>query len=388
MSPLPTVKLRVRVTGRHPRFFKKQVQKPEVSIAPGSLVFVLDKLGRSVGTGFYNPRSTITVRMLTRGKAPFARSDIVGLVREAIDFRERSPGFGLGLGKDETAYRLVHAEGDGLPGLIVDRLGDCLVAQVFALGIVPSLEDIGHFLLGRYKGARLVLRVDADARRLEGIRESETGRVAGGELVEDGLRYIYTPGEGHKTGFFCDQRENRKRLRALVRGRRVLDLCCNGGGFAMQALRGGAKRVLAVDLDEEVTALAQQNLALNELRATVEHADAFDVLRDQGKDFDAIVLDPPKWIHGESDYETGAQRYLAPNRLAFEALPKGGLLLTCSCSGSLSEERFLAILRDAAARADKDVRILEVRGAGPDHPVALECPETRYLKAVFCMVRA
>lgn len=382
-NALPTVKLRVRVTGRHPRFFRKQVQKPERPIPAGSLVWVLDKNGRGIGSGFYNPRSQIALRMLHRGKRQVDRSYVLELLEGAIRYREET----LGLGEHENAYRLVHAEGDGIPGLILDRLGQHMIAQVFALGIEASIEAIGEALLARYPGCKLVLRVDADARRLEGIQLDETGQLPAAELNEDGLRYRFTPGAGHKTGFFCDQRETRRRLGDFARGRNVLDLCCNSGGFAMHAARAGARQVLAVDLDEDAVKLARANLRKNSLRASVEHGDGFDLLRDRGKDFDLIVLDPPKWIHGEHDYESGLRRYSDFNRLAFEALEPGGMLLTCSCSGSLSEDRFLAMLRDAAARAGKDARVVEIRGAAPDHPVALECPETRYLKAAFVAVR-
>lgn len=380
---LPTVKLRIRVTGRHPRFFRKQVLKPEHTISPGSLVYVLDKQGRAVGTGFYNPRSVLALRMLTRGKEQVDRKHVLRLLDQAIRYREET----LGLGERENAYRLVHAEGDGIPGFILDRLNHHLVAQVFCLGIEDSIEDIGEALLKRYPQSKLVLRVDADARRLEGIRLEETGELRPAELMEDGLRYLFTPGAGHKTGFFCDQRDTRRRLAEFAHGRKVLDLCCNSGGFAMQAARAGARTVLAIDLDEDAVRLAKANARKNSLRVPVEHGDAFDVLRERGRDFDVIVLDPPKWIRGESDMEKGLKRYLDLNTSAFAALPSGGLLLTCSCSGSLSEERFLAMLREAAARAGKDARIVEMRGAGADHPVALECPETRYLKAAFVSVR-
>ena len=383
-SELPTIQLRIRVTGRHPRFFRKQVQKPEQRIPAGSMVFVKDKTGRPVGTGFYNSRSQIALRMLDRGRSPCGPERVLELLDSAIELRENT----LGLAERSDAYRLVHAEGDGLPGLILDKLGSAIVAQLASKAMETQIEAIGERLLEQYPGAQLVMSVDAEARRLEGLEMPDSGRAKPIELHEEGLSYRVTPGGGHKTGFFCDQRENRVRLGQLARGRRLLDLCCNSGGFAMHAIRGGAKHVEAYDLDEEAVALARANVHANDLRCDVAQADAFEILRERPRgSFDACVLDPPKWVHGADDRDQGLTRYLDLNRLAFEKLPSGGLLLTCSCSGSVSEDQFLAVLREAAARAKRDARVLAITGAGPDHPVALECPETRYLKAVWLEIR-
>ncbi|MAE76038.1 MAG: RlmI/RlmK family 23S rRNA methyltransferase [Planctomycetes bacterium] len=382
-SELPTLKLSVRATGRHPVFWRKQVRRPERPIAAGSLVFVEDKLGRPVGTGFYNSRSQRALRMIDRGRRPVGEAHVMELVERAITWREQA----LGLPERTNAYRLVHAEGDGVPGLILDRLGDYIVAQVFCKGIESLMEGIGETLLARFPGSKLVLRVDAHARKLEGIDLTETGAVDTAELTEEGLHYGFVPGAGHKTGFFCDQRENRLAFAEFARGRKVLDLFCNSGGFGMHAARSGAKSVRAVDLDEDAVALARGNAERNQSRVDFVHGDAFEVLRGEAKDHDCIVLDPPKWIAGDKDRDHGLGRYLDANRLAFAALAPGGRLLTCSCSGSLSEDHFLAVLREAAARANRDARLLRITGAGPDHPVALECPETRYLKAAWLEVR-
>lgn len=378
------MRLRVRVTGRHPRFFRKQIEKPTLPIAAGSLVFVEDKLGRPVGTGFYNARASVALRMIHRGKSAVSPDYVMQLFRDAVRLRQQT----LRLAQDGNAYRLVHAEGDGLPGLTLDRLGDHFVAQVATRGIEAYLEAIGEEILARFQRAKLVLRVDREVRKLEGIQQPESGKMGRAQLIEDGLTYHFHPGEGHKTGFFCDQRENRRLLARFAKGRRVLDLFCNGAGFAMQAARAGAKKVEAFDLDEAAVELARANVRTNRLRLRVHHADAFDVLRalEPGR-VDCIVLDPPKWVASDRDRDRGLGRYLDVNVLAMRALDPGGMLLTCSCSGPVSEEQFLAVLREAAARAGRDARLLAVAGAGPDHPVALECPETRYLKAVWLAIR-
>ncbi len=383
-AKLPEIRLRIKVHGRHPRFYRKQVLKPTRPIPAGSQVFVRDKEGKAIGTGFYNSRSQIALRIFDRGFAPASEGRILELLQAAIDYRERD----LRLQDHSEAYRLVHAEGDGLPGLIIDKLGDYLVAQLALKGLEAHMEEIGEALLRRYPKGRLILHVDKEMSELEGMELRSTRSDAEAWLSEDDLHYRFAPGQGHKTGFFCDQRDNRMRLGRLAKGRRVLDLCCNSGGFAMHAARGGARQVEAYDLDEKAVALARDNAKRNQLSMSVAQADAFELLRERKPgSCDALILDPPKWVHGKDDMDDGLRRYLDLNRLGFKLLQKGGLLVTCSCSGQVSEDRFLSVLRDAAGRAGRDARILHLGGAGADHPVALECPETRYLKVVFLQIR-
>ncbi len=376
--------LRIRVDGRHPWFFRKMVRKPETAIPAGSAVVVYDRDGSFVGTGFYNPRTDLALRMLDRANVDDSDARLGQLLDAAIELREST----LALPRITDGYRLVHAEGDGFPGLILDRLGDTLVAELYSLCMQQRIEAIGERLLARYPGSHLRLLVDPTARKREGMATVPPSRPHQTEVVEHGLRYLVEPGGGHKTGFFADQRDNRWHLRHLARDRRVLDLCCNAGGFALNAKRGGAKRVLAVDLDEVAAAQARANAKRNQLDVEVAHDDAFDLLRgvDTGS-FDLIVLDPPKWASGKREVEAGLQRYGDLNRSALSKVARGGFIVTCSCSGALSEDRFLTMLRRAASAARRDVRVLRVAGAGPDHPVALECPETRYLKVVTLQVR-
>lgn len=382
---LPEVALKIRVQGRHPWFYRKMVRRPERPIPAGSAVRVIDRERRFVGVGFYNNRTDLALRMLARAEVADPDAFLLAQLDGAIALREDV----LRLPERTNGYRLVHGEGDGFPGLILDRLGDAVVAQVFSLCVQQRIEKIGERLLERWPNAKLVLTVDETARQREGMeRVPAPGRVDV-EVEEHGIRYAVRAGQGHKTGFFADQRDARQLIRRLAKGRRVLDLCCNAGGFAINAARGGAKEVVAMDLDEEVVAIAAGNARANRQPVHVEHGDAFDALREitsPGR-FDLLVLDPPKWATGKGEVEAGLVRYRDFNRLAFQASAPGTLILTCSCSGAVSEGAFLATLRDAASQARRDVRILEVRGAGPDHPVALECPETRYLKAVLLEVR-
>ena len=205
---------------------------------------------------------------------------------------------------------------------------------------------------------------------------------------EHGVRYQVRAGTGHKTGFFADQRDNRLTVRMLARNRDVLDLCCNSGGFAMNAAKGGAVKVLAGDLDEAMVDQTRANAQANKLAFDCVHGDAFDMLREaKAGRHDLIVLDPPKWVANKNELDQGLQRYADLNRLGIEKVARGGVVVTCSCSGSVSEERFVRMLREAAAAARRDVRVTALRSAGGDHPFALECPETRYLKVAFLQVR-
>ncbi|MEZ5962840.1 MAG: class I SAM-dependent rRNA methyltransferase [Planctomycetota bacterium] len=382
---MPTeVQLAVRVRGRHPWFYRKMVRKPARPLPAGEPVRVVDRDGAFVGVGFYNNRSELALRMLSRGEVDDADLYLRALLEAAIDLREST----LRLPDVTDAYRLVHAEGDGFPGLVLDRIGDALVAQVFSRCMHERMEPIGQALARRYPRARLLLTADRDAAAREGFVPPPPVRAQSTEVTEHGARFEVVPGHGHKTGFFADQRDNRQIVHRLAGGRAVLDLCCHAGGFAVHAARGGAKRVVAVDLDEAAVAMTRDNAARNRVRVDARHGDAFDVLRRAGTgEHDFIVLDPPKWIAGKSAIEAGLPRYLDLNRAAFAKLGSGGLLVTCSCSGALAPDRFEAMVRQAAAEAGRDARVLFRRGAGPDHPVALECPETSYLKVLVLQVR-
>jgi len=381
---LPEVRLKIRVNGRHPWFYRKMAQKPAEPLPAGCAVKVKDRDGRLVGTGFHNPRAELTLRMFADDVVEDVQGHFVQALRHAVQLREET----LNLSKITDAWRIVHAEGDGFPGLVIDKLGPVFVAQVSSLGMLQHLDPLGAWLLQRYPGSKLVLLQDKEWAEREGMEKLPRPKAIAAAVREHGLLYAVEAGTGHKTGFFADQRDNRWIVRNLAKGRAVLDLCCNSGGFAMNAAIGGAAKVLAADLDETMVAQTKHNAAANNCVLTAVHGDAFDLLRDaQQGAHDLIVLDPPKWVHNKDEIETGIVRYRDLNRLAFEKVDRGGLVVTCSCSGSVSEDQFLRMLRDAAAAAGRDVRVLLLRGAGADHPVALECPETRYLKVAVLQVR-
>jgi 23S rRNA (cytosine1962-C5)-methyltransferase len=383
-TALPNLRLKIRVNGRHPWFYRKMVQKPETPLPAGSPVAVRDRDGTWVGTGFYNPRAELALRMFADEPVPDVPGHLLAQLQRAVALREQV----LRLPDVTDGYRLVHAEGDGFPGFVLDRLGTAFVGQVSSLGMLQQLEPLGEWLLRTYPGSQLALLADRDWSEREGMPKLPRPNLQATTVREHGLSYHVAPAQGHKTGFFADQRDHRLRVRQLAKGRSVLDLCCNSGGFALSAVAGGAAKVVAADLDEAMVAATQHNAERNRLRLTAVHGDAFDLLRAaEAGAHDLIVLDPPKWVQHKDEVEAGLARYFDLNRLGLEKVARSGLLVTCSCSGSVSEERFLRMLRDAAAAARRDVRLLQVAGAGPDHPVALECPETRYLKVAFLQVR-
>lgn len=381
---LPELRLKVRVHGRHPWFYRKMVQKPEAPLPAGTPATVRDRDGQLVGTGFYNPRAELALRMFADDVVADVPAHFVQALRTAVQLREET----LNLPKITDAYRLIHAEGDGCPGLVLDKLGNVFVAQVASLGMLRQLDPLGEWLLQRAPGSKLVLLQDKEWAEREGMEKTPRPAPVATTVREHGLFYAVMAGTGHKTGFFADQRDNRWLVRNLAKGRAVLDLCCNSGGFAMNAAVGGATKVLAADLDEAMVAQTKHNAAHNKATLTAVHGDAFDLLREaQLGAHDLIVLDPPKWAHHKDEVEAGLSRYFDLNRLGIEKVARSGIVVTCSCSGSVGEEQFLRMLRDAAAAARRDARVLYLRGAGADHPVALECPETRYLKVAVLQVR-
>ncbi|MFO0891506.1 MAG: class I SAM-dependent rRNA methyltransferase [Isosphaeraceae bacterium] len=375
---LPTVA--VRAAGQHPFIVRKMIIGPVGSAIanPGDLVRAVDRDGKPLGYGLWNPRSQISLRLLTREAEPPGPEFWDRKLAQAVDLRRLQ----LGLDEQTTAYRVVHAEGDGLSGLVVDRFDDVLSVEVFSLGmyqrIGPILERCAPRLGTRH------FRVNVDER--VAMQEDFAGRpVASPELPprvtihEHGIRYRIHFEEGHKTGFFCDQRDNRRDLARFCADRSVLDACCYTGGFGLNALiRGKAREVTCVDLDEKAVAIARENANANSVRLNLVHADAFGYMRQMAvneRRFGAVVLDPPKLIHDRDEVPSGKRKYFDLNVLGMGLVEPGGLLLTCSCSGLLPAPDFQALLRAAARKACRSVQLLAMTGAAADHPVALDAPE-------------
>lgn len=372
-----------------PTLYPAMVHSASPDARPGDLVSVYDKEGRAYGAGLYNPHARVPVRMFHHGEALFGEEDILRLLDRAVDLRQTV----LRLPEVTEAYRVVHSDGDGLSGLIVDRYADTLSVSVHSLGVWQRLGRWLPHLHARLGTRREVVEVEDHIARLERIvrRGPEPAPMSPAKIREHGVRYEVDFIAGHKTGFFCDQRENRRRLAGWVRAEsRVLDLCCYTGGFALAAaVLGHAGEVTGVDLDEHAIARAKRNANLNGMRIDWVHCDAYSYARQMqrnGRSWDVVVLDPPKLVERRDDAREGQMRYEDLNGLAMRLLPPGGLLVTCSCSGLVTEGDFEQFVIRAARRVERRVQFLDRTGAGPDHPVMANCPESRYLKVFWVRV--
>src|SRR5437588_6996232 len=325
---LPQVRLKIARRSSHPWVFQKMVEKPAARLPGGGVVDVLDRDGQWVGRGFYNGHSRIALRVLTADPAEavdaafFARR-----LEQAVALRRT----GLRLEAVSDAYRLVHSEGDGLSGLVVDRFGGTLVLEFFAAGMYRFRPAIQEALERHYPGSTFYWFAEEHVQKQESFDCQPPEPPPPGVITEHGVRFRVQPGSKHKTGFFLDQRDNRRTLASLCAGRRMLDLCCNTGGFAVYAKAlGKAEEVVGIDLDEQVIALAKQNANLNQARVRFVQADLFAWLREvlpNGQRFDVVVLDPSKQTRDREEVETALRRYLDMNRLALQAVSPGGLFL-------------------------------------------------------------
>ena len=392
LEQLPKVFLKPRRAqpffSRHPWVFSGAIERAAEGAAPGSEVLLVTDRGEPIARGLFNPHSHIQVRLYGWDlEVPLDDAFWSQRLDEAIRLRSDV----LRLTGENSACRLVFSEADGLSGVIVDRYGEWLAVQLTSLALAMRRDILVRLLQEKLSPAGIWLRTE------RGIREAERLEVADGLLAgaapprpifieEHDLRYGIDLVEGQKTGFFLDQRDNRREFVRYIKGGRVLDLCCYSGGFAMNALRhGGAREVLAIDVSEPALALARANAELNGLAHAIrfEKSDSFkalESLRGAGEKFEAVVLDPPKLARHARGVTEALRGYHSLNRLALEVLADDGILVTCSCTGHVAREAFEEMLADAARSAGRRLQIVETRGAAPDHPVAVSCPETAYLK--------
>ncbi|HSB13336.1 MAG TPA: class I SAM-dependent rRNA methyltransferase [Bryobacteraceae bacterium] len=373
-----------RIASGHPWVFSSDVQD-RGGASPGDVVTVADPRGRPLGTAHYSDTSQISLRLLTERFEPVDRSFFAGRLKAASEFRQR-------VVHDTSAYRLVHGEADGLPGLVVDRYGDFLVIQTLDQGMDRSLPDIVACLEDLCAPSGIVARNDAAVRVRESLpRESTvlTGNVPDRVSVRlNGLTFLVDILRGQKTGFFLDQRENYSATARYARGH-ALDCFTFEGGFALH-LAGGCESVEAVDSSEHALCLARENAGLNGIgNVQFRQADVFDLLAGYsaaGRRFDTVVLDPPGFAKSRSAIEGAARGYKDLNLRALRLLGAGGVLVTCSCSHHVSEAMLLEIVASASLDADRKLRVLERRTQALDHPILLTIPETHYLKCVILEV--
>jgi 23S rRNA (cytosine1962-C5)-methyltransferase len=382
----PIITLNRKRPPGHPWIWYAQVRGPAPKLPPGSVVAIRDAEGRFVGRGFWNGHARIALRVLTTDpEQAIDAAFIGGRIARAVALRRDI----LDLDAVSDAWRVIHSEGDGLSGLVVDRYADVLVTEYFAAGMWRLRDAIDAALREHFPGTTIYAFAEKHVQKQESFDCHSAPPPAPVAVHEHGLIFHAAPGSGHKTGFFADQRDNRQRFAQLTRGRRVLDLCCNGGGFAVHAMAAGAREAIGVDADAGILAIARANAAANDVAVRFEQADIFDWLKaahERGETFDAMVLDPPRLTRSRRDVPRALKKYFAMNRLALDVLEPDGLMLTCSCTGLVGRDDFLDMLRRVALNAGRDIQLLAHTGAARDHPVSAVAPEGDYLKAAFCRV--
>jgi len=377
---------------RHPWIFSGAIARMDGNPASGETVDILSANGQLLAHAAYSPSSQIRARVWT-----FEASDVVDAdffrrrIKAAIDLRNT-----LHETKNTDAYRLIHAESDYLPGLIVDRYNGTLVLQSLTAGSEYWKDVVANLLIEETGLTKIFERSDADVRQLESL-SPRVGPLRGDTnqliliITENGLKFHVNIETGHKTGFYLDQRLNRLRLREMADGRDVLDCFCYSGGFTINVLAGGAKSVLSVDSSSDALALCRENVSFNSFppnRHAMLEGDVFQILRkfrDEARSFDMIILDPPKFAPTAAQAEKAARGYKDINLLAFKLLRPGGFLITFSCSGGIDASFFQKIIASAALDAGVEAQIVEHLSQAPDHPVALNFPEGGYLKGLVCI---
>ena len=384
----------------HPNVFRKRIRQIEGNPHRGDWVALYHTPEESqpqlFGYGLYNPKSEIAVRVLRWHQQVPDEAFWDEQLTNAITLRRDI----LRLDAVSDSYRIIHAEADGFPGLVIDRYGDMLSAEVFSLAMGMRAQAILERLATKLNTRHWLIQPSPQLASQEGSTftpVSSPDLPSSVTITEHGTRYRIHFGSGHKTGFFCDQRDNRLQVAQLCGGKSLLDICCYTGGFAvMAAKRGGANDVTGIDLDEAPLEQAKQNAALNDVRVKFTQADAFAYMRDMlrlGKQYDMVVLDPPKLIRSRAEIEEGTKKHFDLNRLAMQLVKPGGLMLSCTCAGLLPESEFIRLVRSAARSCNRSaetpnalprpMQILGRTGAAPCHPISSNCPEAEYLNAVW-----
>lgn len=376
----------------HPWVYDNEIIKIEGSYENGDIVDVLSQKGKYLGSGFINNNSKIMIRIISRNANDnFDEAFFERRIKYAWDYRKTV------MGEDINCCRIIFGEADEFPGLTIDRFNDILVAQVLSLGIEKRKDMIFNLI---YKILRednqnivgIYERNDVEIRKLEGLEEYkgyyklkdvEVPSYTITEIIENGIKYKVDVENGQKTGFFLDQKYNRLAISKIAKDKNVLDCFTHTGSFALNAAKGGAKHVHAIDISETATQMAKENAKLNGLEKNMsfETVNVFDLLPQlKNNEYDFIILDPPAFTKSRKTIENAKRGYKQINYRAMKALPRGGYLATCSCSHFMNEEKFLAMLKDAAKDAGVRLRQIEKRQQAPDHPILLNVEETDYLK--------
>lgn len=387
MSKRPTVTVKPR-EGRRARAGAPWIFSNEIAmegatkaLPPGTVVDVKGDDGQDFGSGFFNPKSLISVRLFARKAGASADEKFfAGHLARALALRERI--------YDRPFYRLVHAEGDGLPGLVIDRFGNVLVVQITIAGMEEKLPVLLAALNKLLAPETIILRNDTPSRALEGLEsyvrvaQGAASRIA---VEENGARYFADLNQGQKTGWYYDQRDNRAFIAKLAKGRSVLDAFSYTGGFGILAAKAGAKEVICLDSSEPALKLAEESAAANQVSVRAVKADVFEEITRLGAQkerFDIVIADPPPFVKSRKDLEPGAKAYRKLARLAADITAPGGLLLLASCSHNMPLERFASECSAGILKSGRGASLIHSAGAGPDHPVHPLLPESAYLKAL------
>jgi len=387
MAAHPTVRLKAkegrRLRAGAPWAFSNEIDMNAAAKAlkPGMVVNVVGDDGHELGTGYFNPNSLIAIRLLDTNPG----------VTPGVSFFAERLSRAKGLREtlyDRPFYRLVHAEGDHLPGLTIDRFGDACTVQITTAGMEGLREPLLAALDKVLSPSDVILRADTPSRALEGLDSyvrAEKGAVGRIAVEENAIRYFADLGSGQKTGWYYDQRDNRAFMAALARDRSVLDAYCYAGGFALAAAKAGAREVIGLDSSQPALALAEESARANGLTAKFVKGDVFDELERLGnakETFDIVIADPPPFVKSRKDLEAGAKAYRKLARLSARLVAKGGFLMLASCSHNIAPDRFASECALGIQRADRRARLIRQAGAGPDHPVHPMLPESAYLKAL------
>ncbi len=387
-----TEKCRKRTSDGHPWIYDNEITAADET-ADGALADVISEKGRYIGTGFFNSNSKIRVRIISRNaNDTFDDSFFKRRLEYAYSYRKT-----VMTEEDMNACRLIFGEADGFPGLTVDKFNDLLSVQILSLGIEQRRDIILNALLDilRNDGVKIrgvYLRNDVNIRTLEGMseekgwyfREGETSPVT--EIAENGIRYRVDVENGQKTGFFLDQKYNRRAAASIAKGKNVIDCCTHTGSFALNCAKAGAAHVTAVDVSAAAVEMARSNAVLNGLESNMDfvRSDVFDFLKARieahDRSADYIILDPPAFTKSRKTVGNARNGYLELNTLAMRLLPRGGYLATASCSHFMKDELFADMLKAAAKAAGVDLRLIELRRQAPDHPILMAVDETEYLK--------
>lgn len=369
----------------HPWIYKRRLLKVDPSIRPGDIVSIISSENKFVGKGYYNPKSEISIRILSFSDEPMNRAFFYNKVKKSVEKRS-------GLLDKTNAYRAVFSEADGLPGVIIDVYSDTAVFQILTLGM-EKFKDILIESIKTILNPKFIYEKSASPfRKLERLKDvtkwwGEEGSTLV-EIFEGKARFLVDVVNGHKTGFYLDQRNSRLAIQNISKGKKVLDLFCYTGAFSVHAAMSGAQKVLGVDIKGDWLELGRKNAFLNKVTENIEFVkgDAFSVLKNihkSGELFDIIIIDPPSFLKSRESLMSASKGYSQLNLIAMKTLTEGGIMATFSCSHNMPNEIFSGILKEAATDANKKITILKRCHQAEDHPIVRTIPETEYLKGYF-----